>query len=106
MSATTTSLGRHRTDGTAIARCRVAHRAGVVLPSPCARRVAATAPNDVDHGVSRPGNGVVIRSVSATEERVPVPGYAESRGRWPRDGSRDFETPVAEEPVEAVGIGL
>jgi len=57
--------------------------------------------------VSRLGDGVVIHTVPATKSRLPViVGYADGRGQWYRDGSRHVETPVAEEPVEVMGVVL
>jgi hypothetical protein len=48
----------------------------------------------------------VIRTVSATKDRLPVVGYADSRGQWYRHGGRHVETPAAEGPVEAKEMGL
>jgi hypothetical protein len=108
MSATTTSPDRHRIDQMAIVLCRAAHDAAVELPFSYARRVAATTTeNDAELGVSRLGGGVVLHTVPATKGRLPViVGYADGRGQWYQDGSRHVETPVAEEPVEAMEIAL
>jgi hypothetical protein len=80
----------------------------VELPLSYARRVATTSvENDAELGVSRLGDGVVIHTVPATKSRLPViVGYADGRGQWYRDGSRHVETPVAEEPVEVMGVVL
>jgi len=107
MSATTASSHRHRTDRMATALRRVAYAADVALPIAYARRVAAKVENDAELGVSRLGGGIVIRTVPATKDRLPVVvGYADSRGQWYRDGSRHVETPAAEGPVEAMEMGL
>jgi hypothetical protein len=108
MSARTTSPDWHRIDEMAVALCRVAHDADVDLPRSYARRVAATtAERDPELGVSRLGIGVVIHTVPANKDRLPVVvGYADSRGQWYRDGSRHVESPAVEEPVEAMEIRL
>jgi hypothetical protein len=107
MSATTASSDRHRIDRMAPALRRIADAADVALPIAHARSVAATVENDTELDVLRLGGGIVIRTVSATKDRLPVVvGYADSRGRWYRDGSRHVETPTAEGPVEAMEIGL
>jgi hypothetical protein len=56
--------------------------------------------------VSLLGGGIVIRTVSATKDRLPVVVDADSRGRWYRHGSQHVETPAAEGPVEATEMGL
>ena len=92
----------------AVALYRAAHDAAVELPRSYVVRVAATvAKGDGEIGVSRLGSGVVLHTVPSTKDRLPViVGYADSRGQWYRDGSRHVETPVAEEPVEAMEITL
>ena len=108
MSTKTTVFERHRTDEMAITLSRAAHDAAVELPPSYARRVAAAvAKGDGELGVSRLGSGVVIHTVPPTKGRLPlIVGYADGRGQWYRDGSRHVETPVAEEPVEAMEITL
>jgi hypothetical protein len=80
----------------------------VELPLAYARRVVATmAKGDGELGVSRLGSGVVLHTVPPTKDRLPIiVGYADGRGQWYRDGSRHVETPVADEPVEAMEIAL
>ena len=69
--------------------------------------VATMSKGDGELGVSRLGSGVVIHTVPPTKDRLPfIVGYADGRGQWYRDGSRHVETPVAEEPVEAMEITL
>jgi hypothetical protein len=86
---------------------RVAHAADVPLPIPYAWRVAATAGSDAELTVSRLGIGIVIRTVAATTDRLPVVvGYADRRGQWYWDGSRHVETPAAEVPVQGMEIRL
>ena len=87
-----------------MAQWRVSHDARVVLPSSYAKRVAATAESDAELGVSRLGSGIVVRGVSATWDIVV--GHADRRGQWYRDGGRHVEAPTAEDPVEAMEMGL
>ena len=108
MSTTTTSFDRHRIDGLAVALHRAAHEADVELPRSYVLRVAATIEEgDGELGASRLGNGLVLHTVPATKSRLPmIVGYADSRGQWYRDGSRHVESPIAEEPVKGMEIGL
>ena len=108
MSTKTTSFDRHRIEEMAIALYRAAHDAAVELPRSYAVRVVATmAKGDGELGVSRLGSGIVLHTVPPTKDRLPlIVGYADGRGQWYRDGSRHVETPVAEEPVEAMEITL
>jgi hypothetical protein len=108
MSTKTKSFDRHRIDEMAIALHRAAHNAAVDLPLAYARRVAATmAKGDGELSVSRLGAGLVIHTVPATKDRLPIiVGYADSRGQWYRDGRRHVEVSVAKEPVEAVEVAL
>jgi hypothetical protein len=108
MSTKTTSSDRNRIDALAVALHRAAHEADVELPRSYVLRVAATiAKSEGELGASRLGNGVVLHTVPATKDRLPIiVGYADSRGQWYRDGSRHVESPIAEEPVKGMEIGL
>jgi hypothetical protein len=107
MSATTASSDRHRIDRTAMALRRSAQAADAAVPIPYARHVGATAENDPELGVSRLGSGIVIRSVSATKDCLPVVvGSADRRGQWCRDGGRHVWAPAAQDPVEVKEMGL
>jgi hypothetical protein len=108
MSTKATWFDRHRIEGLAVALQRAAHEADVELPRSYVLRVAATiAEGDGELGASRLGNGLVLHTVPATKDRLPIiVGYADSRGQWYRDGSRHADGPIAEEPVKGMEIGL
>lgn len=103
-SAPSRWLVAHRVAWVASGLRRAATGQGVELPVDYARRVAADGLRLADElGVTRLGEGVVIRTVPVTERQLPVVvGYAEARRQWYRDGSR--HTPNAAPPAPAVSV--
>jgi hypothetical protein len=85
---------RSRVDPVATALCEAAHVAGVELPSSYALRVASVGLESAPGlRLSRLGSGVVIHTVPATKNGLPIlVGYADGRGQWYRDGTRHVET--------------
>jgi hypothetical protein len=99
---------RPRVEEVATALRQAADVAGVELPSSYALRVTAAGLECAsDLGLSRLGSGVVIHTVRATRNGLPILfGYADGRGQWYRDGTRHVEAPAADGPVETMGVGL
>jgi hypothetical protein len=57
--------------------------------------------------VGRLGEGVVIHTASTSHgDRDVLLGYADRRGQWYRDGRRHLETPVMDDAVESLELGL
>jgi hypothetical protein len=87
---------------------RAAAAVGVDLPKGYADAIAV-------EGLSRPGplqvgrlgDGVVIHTASPSNDcRQVLLGYADHRGQWYRDGRRHLETPVMDDAVERLELGL
>ncbi len=99
---------RHQVEWVAEGLRRAAAGHGVELSVTYARRVAADRlAHEPELGVTRLGAGVVIHTAPQTNDRLPVMvGYADARGQWHRDGSRHIESPLVEDPTEAVEVGL
>jgi hypothetical protein len=57
--------------------------------------------------VGRLGEGVVIHTASPSHgDRDVLLGYADRRGQWYRDGRRHLDTPVMDDAVESLEVGL
>jgi hypothetical protein len=57
--------------------------------------------------VGRLGEGVVIHTASPSHgDQDVLLGYADCRGQWYRDGRRHLETPVIDDAVERLELGL
>ena len=99
---------RHQIEWVAARLRRAAAEQGVELPVSYALRVTAEGlTHDVELGVTRLGDGVVIHTSPEATDRLPVVvGYADTRGQWHRDGRRHIEASPVEGPAEAVEVGL
>lgn len=101
LSATTASPDRRWIEEMAVALRRAAHDADIEIARSYAQRVATMVKGAGELGVSRLGGGVVIHTVPATRDRLPIiVGYADSRGQWYQDGSRHVEVLEADEATE------
>jgi hypothetical protein len=95
----------HQVAWTAAGLRRAARSAGVELPVDYARRVAHDGLRlGAELAVTRLGQGVVIRTVADTDDKLPVVvGYADRTCAWYRDGSR--HVPAAPAPPQPIRTG-
>lgn len=98
---------RHQVEWATEGLRRAAADQGVELPVAYARRVATEGlAREAELGVTRLGAGVVIHTAPQAKDRLRVViGYADPRGQWHSDGSRNIEVPPLEGPTETVGVG-